>query len=71
MFSFQVRSLFFTDFNLFEIPEKTQDNIFTKFEKTIPSWFDLIESSFLPLKMKEAYTALIQDRARRLNLKIE
>lgn len=65
------RTDFISAFNLFEIPEKTQDNIFTKFEKTIPSWFDLIEISFLPLKMKEAYTVLIQDRARRLNLKIE
>lgn len=64
------RKDFISAFNLFEIPEKTQNNVFSKFEKTIPSWFDMIEMSFLPEEMKVAYVELIQDRANRLDLKI-
>ena len=65
------RKDFIAAFNLFEIPEKTQNNTFAKFERTIPSWFKMIEISFLPSEMKEAYADLIKDRAKRLNLKIE
>ena len=65
------RKDFISAFNLFEIPEKTQNNTFAKFERTIPSWFKMIEISFLPSEMKEAYADLIKDRAKRLDLKIE
>lgn len=65
------RKDFIAAFNLFEIPEKTQNNTFAKFERTIPSWFKMIEISFLPSEMKEAYVDLIKDRAKRLDLKIE
>jgi len=65
------RKDFIAAFNLFEIPEKTQNNTFAKLERTIPSWFKMIEISFLPSEMKEAYADLIKDRAKRLNLKIE
>jgi len=65
------RKDFIAAFNLFEIPEKTQNNTFAKFERTIPSWFKMIEISFLSSEMKEAYVDLIKDRAKRLNLKIE
>lgn len=64
------RKDFETSFNLFEIPQKAQDNIFAKFQKTIPSWFNLIEISFLPQEMKEQYIALINERAGRLGLVI-
>jgi len=62
------RKDFLSAFNLFEIPEKTQNNIFVKFERSIPSWFKTIEISFLPTEMKEAYKQLIQDRAKRIDL---
>ncbi|MDQ2178801.1 HipA domain-containing protein [Marinifilum sp. D714] len=65
------RKDFLSAFNLFEIPEKTQNNIFVKFEKSIPSWFKTIEISFLPPEMKEAYKQLIQDRAKRIDLMIK
>jgi len=65
------RKDFIAAFNLFEIPEKTQNNTFAKFERTISSWFKMIEISFLPSEMKEAYIDLIKDRAKRLDLKIE
>ncbi|MGQ1908209.1 HipA domain-containing protein [Marinifilum sp. RC60d5] len=65
------RKDFISAFNLFEIPEKTQNNTFVKFEKTISSWFTIIEISFLPSEMKKAYVDLIKDRAKRLDLKIE
>ena len=65
------RKDFIAAFNLFEIPEKTQNNTFAKFERTIPSWFKMIEISFLSSEMKEAYADLIKDRAKRLDLKIE
>jgi|GEM_PF-5762025 len=47
------RKDFEISFNLFEIPQKAQDKIFSKFQKTIPFWFDLIEISFLPQEIKE------------------
>ena len=65
------RKDFIAAFNLFEIPEKTQNNTFAKFERTISSWFKMIEISFLPSEMKEAYADLIKDCAKCLNLKIE
>ncbi|MBI9057006.1 MAG: HipA domain-containing protein [Labilibaculum sp.] len=64
------RKDFEDSFNLFEIPQKAQDKIFAKFQKTIPSWFDLIEISFLPQEMKEQYVALIQEKAKRIGLLI-
>jgi Uncharacterized protein related to capsule biosynthesis enzymes len=64
------RKDFETSFNLFEIPHKAQDKIFAKFQKMIPTWFDLIEISFLPQEMKEQYIALIHERANRLDILI-
>ncbi|PKQ62517.1 toxin HipA [Labilibaculum filiforme] len=65
------RKDFTSAFNLFEIPEKTQNNIFLKFEKVVPSWFELIKISFLPEDMKEAYIELILMRAGRLDLNLK
>jgi len=64
------RKDFEASFKLFEIPQKAQDKIFAKFQKTIPSWFDLIEVSFLPQEMKEQYIALIHERVNRLGMLI-
>ncbi|MCY1636375.1 hypothetical protein [Marinifilum sp. D737] len=64
------RKDFEAGFNLFEIPQKTQEKIFAKFQKTLPSWFDLIEVSFLLQEMKEQYIALIHERANRLDILI-
>lgn len=65
------RKDFISAFDLFEMPEKTQNNIFAKFEKTMPSWFEMIDVSFLPSEMKKAYIVLIKERAKRLDMKIE
>ncbi|BAX80817.1 HipA domain-containing protein [Labilibaculum antarcticum] len=64
------RKDFISAFDLFEMLEKSQNNIFAKFEKTMPSWLEMIDVSFLPSEMKEAYIALIRDRANRLSKNI-
>jgi serine/threonine-protein kinase HipA len=64
------RKDFEASFNLFKIPQKAQGKIFAKFQKTIPSWFDLIEVSFLPQEMKEQYITLIHERANRIGIPI-
>jgi len=47
---------------------KVVENIFTKFQKTIPEWNLLIESSFLSDEMKDRYKKLIQERKKRILL---
>ena len=46
--------------------EKAISNLFNKFSKTIPKWYGLIEESFLPDDMKQAYRAQIEAMAARL-----
>ena len=47
----------------FKIEEKVIENIYDKFKKVLPQWYDFIDSSFLPKTMKEEYKMLIQNRA--------
>lgn len=52
----------------FGLDEKTQDNIFSKFQKAIPQWQDFIEISFLPTDMKQQYNDLILERTYQIGL---
>lgn len=46
--------------------EKAISNLFNKFSKAIPKWYGLIEESFLPDDMRQAYRAQIESMAARL-----
>jgi len=48
------------------LEQKIIENIFAKFEKIIPEWSLLIDSSFLSDEMKENYKNLIQKRRERI-----
>lgn len=45
---------------------KTINNIFSKFQKALPKWRNLIHQSFLPLELQTAYTDLITLHVRNL-----
>ena len=48
------------------LEQKVIENIFAKFQKTIPKWDLLIDNSFLSNEMKENYKNLIQKRKDRI-----
>ncbi len=47
--------------------EKAIENIYEKFRKVLPQWYDFIDVSFLTEPMKEEYKQLIQNRSAILN----
>lgn len=61
------RKLKRTDFdNLlksFKVDEKAIENIYEKFRKVLPQWYDFIDISFLPEPMKAEYKQLIAKRS--------
>ena len=61
------RNDFISAFTTLGLDEKQQNNIFTKMEKVLPSWFEFIDISFLSDVMKVGYKNLIQHRFHRLN----
>lgn len=50
------------------INDKSIENIFSKFEKTLVSWHSLIDNSFLNDKFKEQYHNLITQKFEQLEL---
>lgn len=46
--------------------DKAIANLFGRFSKAIPKWYDLIEESFLPDEMRQVYRAQIESMAVRL-----
>lgn len=52
----------------FKVDEKVIENVYEKFSKVLPQWYDFIDLSFLPEQMKEEYKQLIQNRSARLNV---
>jgi serine/threonine-protein kinase HipA len=52
--------------NTLKVEEKQQQNIFSKMEKALPKWIDLIDKSFLSDEFKEQYKSIIQERLNRL-----
>jgi len=53
--------------NTFKVDEKAIENVYDKFRKILPQWYDFIDASFLPEQMKEEYKYLIQNRSAILN----
>lgn len=52
--------------NTLKVEEKQQQNIFSKMEKALPKWLDVIDESFLSEDFKEQYKSIIQERLYRL-----
>ena len=50
------------------IEQKTMDNIFNNFYKSLPKWHSLVDLSFLPLPLKTKYHELIDLKAKQLEL---
>ena len=46
----------------FKIEDNVIENIYFKFKRVLPQWFNFIDSSFLPKQMKEDYKSLIKSR---------
>ncbi|MBZ3936036.1 HipA domain-containing protein [Methanimicrococcus blatticola] len=55
-------------FDTMKVDQKYRQSIYKNFRKTIPSWFDLIDQSFLPDEMKEKYKALVKERSEKMGL---
>lgn len=51
----------------FKVENKVIENIYEKFRKVVPQWYDFIDSSFLPEQMKAEYKVLIRNRSVILN----
>jgi serine/threonine-protein kinase HipA len=49
-----------------KLDEKQQHNIFTKMEKALPKWLNLIDVSFLSADFKQQYATLLRDRLSRM-----
>ncbi len=49
-------------FRSFKLDEKVIQTIFSKYTKSLPSWFECIEKSFLPDEMKVQYMDVIKER---------
>jgi serine/threonine-protein kinase HipA len=60
------RNDFTTAFKSIKLDDKQQRNIFDKFDKAILRWNDLIDTSFLDNKMKDAYKELVKNKHKRI-----
>ncbi len=47
---------------------KVIQNIFDKFQKVIPKWYDLIKISFLSEDQKTAYHEMVETKKKQLEL---
>ncbi len=47
----------------FSVDEKAIENVYDKFRKVLPRWYDFMDASFLPKSVKQAYKELIQQRS--------
>ncbi len=56
--------------NLFNIGEKAIENIFKKFESSIPDWFKFVGVSFLPKQVQKDFIELIKQKSLQLGFKI-
>ena len=54
--------------DLLHLNEKVIESVSKDFQKTIPTWFNLIEQSFLSKLMQEKYLNLLKERCERLEL---
>jgi serine/threonine-protein kinase HipA len=52
--------------NTLKVDEKQQQNMFSKMEKALPKWLDVIDESFLSEDFKEQYKSILLERINRL-----
>lgn len=52
--------------NILKVAEKQQQNIFSKMEKALPKWLEIIDASFLSEDLKEQYKMIIHERLNRI-----
>ena len=50
------------------IEEKTIENIFNRFGKSVPKWHEFIEISFITDELKAAYHQLIDSKSYQIKL---
>lgn len=48
------------------IDQKVIENIFNKYKNLVPKWLKFTDESFLPIKMKEKYKALIEQKTNQI-----
>lgn len=48
---------------IMKVEDKVIENIYNKFKKVLPLWYDFIDISFLPEQMKTDYKSLIENRS--------
>ncbi|MCW5907494.1 MAG: HipA domain-containing protein [Chitinophagales bacterium] len=60
------RKDFITAMQLSKIPDKAIENVFKKFELTVPDWPRFIKTSFLPEKIQGSFIELIEQKANQL-----
>jgi serine/threonine-protein kinase HipA len=51
----------------FKVGDKAIENVYGKFRKVLPQWYDFIDISFLPEQTKEEYKQLIRNRSSLIN----
>lgn len=62
------RKDFLEAFSRFNMDQKSIENIFGRFEKSLSHWESFIDRSFLPGEMKKEYKELIMMKARRVGI---
>lgn len=62
------RKDFLEAMNRFDIDDRSIDNIFTKFHKSLDKWYDFIDISFIPEDMKSSYQDLIRQKTAQIEL---
>jgi serine/threonine-protein kinase HipA len=54
--------------NLFKIDKNAVENIFKRFKKVIPQWYQFIDISFLPESLKKRYKHMIDKKMKQIEL---
>ncbi len=62
------RKDFLEAMNRFDIDDKSIDNIFAKFQRSLNKWPDFIDASFIPENIKIMYQELIRHKAAQIQL---
>ncbi len=56
------RKDFLESMSRFDIDDRSIDNIFTRFQRSLEKWYDFIDISFIPEDMKIKYQKLIRQK---------
>lgn len=64
------RNDFISAFNTLKLDAKQQENIFSKMQKALPAWEEMIKISFLPEEMKTSYIKLLHKKFFQLGFEV-